>query len=69
MSTSPYKPPTHWHQTVLPILSDIEYKAGSKLAGEIECAPMLTDHRGLRITVEITAEDSMIIGPFEYLIY
>ena len=55
MSTSPYKPPTHWHQTVLPILSDIEYKAGSKLAGEIECAPMLTDHRGLRITVEITA--------------
>ncbi len=50
-------------------MDEISVEAGDKVIGLIDCSPMQSDHRGLKITIDLSTRDQLMIGPYEYMIY
>ncbi len=47
LSTSPFEGPTHWEQTVFPIIETQVLAEGSSVVGRVSCKPMVNNYRGL----------------------
>jgi hypothetical protein len=52
LSTSPFEPPTHWKQVVLPIIGGQKFSEGAKISGNLTCKPISTNYRGLDLALD-----------------
>lgn len=66
-STGPYDRYTHWKQTVMYLLEDLELNKNDVISGTIQCCPNARNPRNLNITLSYQHErkpKQILAGPF-----